>query len=324
MERVRDRKMKVLANDGVSQSGIDALETAGIEVLTTKVAQEQLVNYINENNVDVLLVRSATKVRKDIIDNCTNLKIIGRGGVGMDNIDVEYARDKGIHVINTPAASSHSVAELVFAHLYGLARYLHNANRDMPLDGDTKFKDLKKAYAKGTELKGKTLGVFGFGRIGQATAKVALGVGMKVIAYDPFIEKANLELDFFDGQTLNFAIETISKEAVLEQSDFITLHVPAQKDYVIGKAEFNMMKDGVILVNAARGGVIDEVALVEAINSGKVARAALDVFEKEPQPEIQLLMNPALSLTPHTGAATNEAQDRIGTELASQIINILG
>ena len=324
MERVRDRKMKVLANDGVSQSGIDALETAGIEVLTTTVAQEQLVNYINENNVDVLLVRSATKVRKDIIDNCTNLKIIGRGGVGMDNIDVEYARDKGIHVINTPAASSHSVAELVFAHLYGLARYLHNANRDMPLDGDTKFKDLKKAYAKGTELKGKTLGVFGFGRIGQATAKVALGVGMKVIAYDPFIEKANLELDFFDGQTLNFEIETISKEAVLEQSDFITLHVPAQKDYVIGKAEFNMMKDGVILVNAARGGVIDEVALVEAINSGKVARAALDVFEKEPQPEIQLLMNPALSLTPHTGAATNEAQDRIGTELASQIINILG
>jgi D-3-phosphoglycerate dehydrogenase len=316
--------MKVLANDGVSQSGIDALETAGIEVLTTTVAQEQLVNYINENNVDVLLVRSATKVRKDIIDNCTNLKIIGRGGVGMDNIDVEYARDKGIHVINTPAASSHSVAELVFAHLYGLARYLHNANRDMPLDGDTKFKDLKKAYAKGTELKGKTLGVFGFGRIGQATAKVALGVGMKVIAYDPFIEKANLELDFFDGQTLNFEIETISKEAVLEQSDFITLHVPAQKDYVIGKAEFNMMKDGVILVNAARGGVIDEVALVEAINSGKVARAALDVFEKEPQPEIQLLMNPALSLTPHTGAATNEAQDRIGTELASQIINILG
>ena len=316
--------MKVLANDGISQSGIDDLEKAGIEISTTTVAQEQLLNYINENNIDVLLVRSATKVRKDIIDNCPNLKIIGRGGVGMDNIDVEYAREKGIHVINTPAASSHSVAELVFAHLYGLARFLHNSNRDMPLDGDTRFKDLKKAYAKGTELKGKTIGVLGFGRIGQATAKVALGVGMKVIAYDPFIEKANLELDFFDGQTLNFEIETISKEAVLEQSDFITLHVPAQKDYVIGKAEFNMMKDGVILVNAARGGVIDEVALVEAINSGKVARAALDVFEKEPQPEIQLLMNPALSLTPHTGAATNEAQDRIGTELASQIINILG
>jgi len=269
-------------------------------------------------------VRSATKVRKDIIDNCPNLKIIGRGGVGMDNIDVEYAREKGIHVINTPAASSHSVAELVFAHLYGLARFLHNSNRDMPLDGDTRFKDLKKAYAKGTELKGKTIGVLGFGRIGQATAKVALGAGMKVIAFDPFMEKANLKLDFFDGRTLDFEIETISKEDVLKQADFITLHVPAQKDYVIGKAEFDLMKDGVILVNAARGGVIDEVALVGAIANGKVARAALDVFEKEPKPEMQLLMNSALSFTPHTGAATNEAQDRIGTELASQIISILG
>ena len=193
----------------------------------------------------------------------------------------------------------------------------------MDLEGDSRFKDLKKAYAKGTELKGKTIGVFGFGRIGQATAKVAIGAGMKVVAYDPFIEKMDLELDFFDGQKLDFEIETISKDEVLKHSDFITLHVPAQNDYVIGEAEFNLMKDGVILVNAARGGVIDEIALIEAINTGKVARAALDVFENEPKPEIQLLMNPALSLTPHTGAATNEAQDRIGSELASQIISIL-
>ena len=315
--------MKVLANDGISQSGINVLQDAGFEVNTTTVAQEQLVNYINENAIDVILVRSATTVRKELIDACPGIKIIGRGGVGMDNIDVDYARKKGINVINTPAASSHSVAELVFAHLFGLARYLHNANRDMPLEGDSRFKDLKKAYAKGTELKGKTIGIFGFGRIGQATAKVAIGAGMNVIAYDPFIEKVDLELSFFDGQKLNFNIKTISKEDVLKQSDFITLHVPAQKDYVIGKSEFEMMRDGVILVNAARGGVIDEIALVESISSGKVARAALDVFEKEPQPEIQLLMNPALSLTPHTGAATNEAQDRIGTELASQIIDIL-
>lgn len=315
--------MKVLANDGVSQSGIDALEKAGFEVNTTTIAQEQLENYINENQISVLLVRSATTVRKDLIDACPSLKIIGRGGVGMDNIDVEYAKEKGLHVINTPAASSHSVAELVFAHLYGLARFLHNANREMPLEGDLKFKDLKKAYAKGTELKGKTLGVIGFGRIGQATAKVALGIGMKVVAFDPLIEESDLELEFFDGQKLNFEIKTISKNEVLQQSDFITLHVPTQNDYVIGEAEFNLMKDGVILVNAARGGVIDEIALVKAISNGKIARAALDVFEKEPKPEIQLLMNPALSLTPHTGAATNEAQDRIGTELATQIINIL-
>jgi D-3-phosphoglycerate dehydrogenase len=315
--------MKVLANDGISKSGIKALEAGGFEVITTMVAQEQLANYINSNDIVVLLVRSATTVRKDLIDACPGLKIIGRGGVGMDNIDVEYAESKGLHVINTPAASSHSVAELVFAHLFGLVRFLHNSNREMPLEGDTKFGELKKAYSKGTELKGKTLGVLGFGRIGQATAKVAIGAGMKVIAYDPFIEKANLELEFFDDQTLNFEIKTISKEEVLKQSDFITLHVPAQKDYVIGKDEFKVMKDGVIIVNAARGGVIDEVALVQAIQDGKVARAALDVFEKEPKPDIQLLMNSALSLTPHTGAATNEAQDRIGTELASQIISIL-
>ncbi|MBJ6368726.1 D-2-hydroxyacid dehydrogenase [Snuella sedimenti] len=316
--------MKVLANDGISKSGIEALEKGGFEVITTTVAQEQLINYINENEISVLLVRSATTVRKDLIDACPSLKIIGRGGVGMDNIDVEYARGKGLKVINTPAASSHSVAELVFGHFYGLARFLHNSNRDMPLEGDSNFKGLKKAYAKGTELKGKTLGVLGFGRIGQATAKVALGAGMKVVAFDPFIEKVNLELDFFDGQKVSFEIETISKEDVLKQADFITLHVPAQKDYVIDEAEFNIMKDGVILANAARGGVINEVALVKAIENGKVSRAALDVFENEPKPEMQLLMNPSLSLTPHTGAATNEAQDRIGTELAEQIINILG
>ncbi|HEY5689424.1 MAG TPA: D-2-hydroxyacid dehydrogenase [Yeosuana sp.] len=316
--------MKVLANDGISQTGKEALEKGGYEVITTTVAQEQLIKYINDNEISVLLVRSATTVRKDLIDACPSIKIIGRGGVGMDNIDVDYAKSKGIHVINTPASSSHSVAELVFAHFYGLARFLHNSNRDMPLEGDANFNKLKKAYAKGIELKGKTLGVLGFGRIGQATAKVALGAGMKVIAFDPYLEKANLELEFFDGQKVNFEIKTISKQEVLKQADFITLHVPAQKEYVIGNDEFKMMKDGVIIANAARGGVIDEIALVKAIESGKVAGAALDVFEKEPKPEIQLLMNASLSLTPHTGAATNEAQDRIGTELAEQIINILG
>jgi D-3-phosphoglycerate dehydrogenase len=314
---------KVLANDGVSQSGINALEQAGFEVLTTTVAQEQLENYINENDISVLLVRSATTVRKNIIDNCPSLKIIGRGGVGMDNIDVDYARSKGLNVINTPAASSHSVAELVFAHFYGIARFLHNSNREMPLEGDANFKGLKKSYAKGIELRGKTLGVLGFGRIGQATAKVAIGAGMKVIAFDPFLTKANLELEFFDGQKLDFEIETMSKEDVLKQSDFLTLHVPAQKNYVIDEADFAQMKDGVILANAARGGVVNEAALVKAIESGKVIGAALDVFEKEPKPEIQLLMNSSLSLTPHIGAATSEAQDRIGQELADQIITII-
>jgi len=315
--------MKVLANDGIAQTGIDQLEKAGFEVITTNVAQNQLENYINKNNIDVILVRSATQVRAELIDACPSIKIIGRGGVGMDNIDVEYAREQGLHVINTPAASSHSVAELVFAHLFGMVRFLYDANRQMPLEGDSNFKGLKKAYAKGKELKGKTLGVFGFGRIGQATAKIALGVGMEVVAFDPFLEETNLELDFFDGQTLNFNIKTISKEEVLKQADFITLHVPAQKDYVIDEKEIKAMKDGVGLVNAARGGVVNEVELVQALESGKIAYAALDTFENEPTPAMQVLMNNHVSLSPHIGAATSEAQDRIGSELATQIISLL-
>jgi len=315
--------MKVLANDGIATSGVAALEKAGFEVILKTVAQEQLADFINENKVDVLLVRSATTVREALIDACPSLKIIGRGGVGMDNIDVDYARNKGLKVINTPAASSHSVAELVFAHLFGMVRFLHDSNQNMPLEGDSKFKELKKAYAKGVELKGKTLGILGFGRIGQATAKVGLGVGMKVVAYDPFIDAANIQLDFFDGQHVNFTIDTVSKEAVLEQADFISLHVPAQDNYVIGAPEFSIMKKGAGIVNAARGGVIDEVALVAAIDQGIISNAALDVFENEPSPEIHLLMNKNISLTPHIGAATKEAQDRIGEELASQIIEIL-
>ena len=315
--------MKVLANDGISQSGIDALESAGFEVSTTTVAQEQLANYINENKISVVLVRSATTVRKEVIDACPDLKIIGRGGVGMDNIDVDYAREQGLHVINTPAASSQSVAELVFAHLFTGVRYLYDSNRNMPLDGDTQFKKLKKNYAKGVELRGKTLGIIGFGRIGQEVAKIGLGVGMKVIAADKFIETADVSVDFFDGQSASFNIKTQTMDDVLKQSDFVTLHVPAQKDYVIGQAQFDMMKEGSALINAARGGVVNEVELVKALDSGKIAFAGLDTFQDEPTPAVQVLMNPKISLTPHIGAATNEAQDRIGVELATQIKNLL-
>ena len=315
--------MKVLANDGISKSGIIALEKGGFEVITTKVAQEQVANYINEHKVSVIIVRSATKVSKDIIDNCPSLKIIGRGGVGMDNIDVDYAREKGIHVINTPASSSESVAELVFAHLFTGVRFLQDANRNMPLEGDTNFDGLKKAYANGIELRGKTLGIIGFGRIGQAVAKMALGLGMKVIAADKFVDKAEVKVDFYNGQFINVEFETEPMEDLLKHSDFITLHVPAQDGYVIGAAEFLQMKDGVGIVNCARGGVIDEVALIEALDSEKVLFAGLDVFENEPNPEIQILMHPKISLTPHIGAATLEAQDRIGTELAEQVISLL-
>ena len=315
--------MKVLANDGLDQSGIDGLQKAGFEVITTKVPQEELINYINENQVRTLLVRSATKVRKDIIDACPSLKIIGRGGVGMDNIDVEYAREKGINVINTPAASSASVADLVFAHLFSGCRFLTDSNRKMPVEGDSKFAELKKAYTKGVELRGKTIGIIGFGRIGQEVAKMALGLGMRVLAVDNFAEKATVKVEFFNGQSVDFEIKTQSKEEVLKEADFVTLHVPAQKEFVIGQKEFDLMKNGAALVNCARGGVVDEEALLKALDSGKLAFAGLDVFINEPTPAKSILSHPKISLTPHTGASTNEAQDRIGISLAEQIISIL-
>ena len=314
--------MKVLANDGISKSGVDKLESNGFEVITNKVNQEDLVNYINENSIEVILVRSATQVRKEIIDHCKSVKIIGRGGVGMDNIDVEYARDKGLIVINTPAASSQSVAELVMAHLFSISRFVFDSNRNMPINGAAEFKVLKKKYAKGIELREKTLGIIGFGRIGQFTAKYALGAGMNVLAYDPFIEKTTIDLKIVN-QEIKVPISTCSLEKLLKNSDFISLHVPMPKDGqpLISTYEFNSMKKGVRIVNAARGGVIDESALVKAIKNEIVSFAALDVFVGEPYPNESLLKNEKISLTPHIGAATSEAQDRIGTELADKIIN---
>ncbi|SFN42669.1 D-3-phosphoglycerate dehydrogenase [Algoriella xinjiangensis] len=315
--------MKILANDGISKAGQEALEAKGFEVITAHVAQEQLENYINDKGVEVLLVRSATKVRQVLID-ATNLKIIGRGGVGMDNIDVDYARGKGIQVINTPASSSQSVAEFVMAHLFSIVRNLHQANRSMPLEGDSNFNGLKKAYAKATELRGKTLGVIGFGRIGVEVIREAIGLGMNILVYDKFPATREIELDFFDGQKLTFTITSVGFDEVISNADFITLHVPSQDGYILGEKEFAKMKDGVIVINTARGGVVDEKALVDAIEDGKVAGAALDVFENEPSPEMGLLMNESLSLSPHIAGSTNEAQDRIGTELAAQIVEIYG
>lgn len=313
----------ILANDGLSQSGIDLLEKEGFKVITTKVAQEQLASFINENKVNALLVRSATQADKSLIDACPNLEIIGRGGVGMDNIDIAHAKSKGINVINTPTSSSASVAELVFAHLFSGVRFLHDSNRNMPLEGDSKFKRLKKSYAGGMELRGKTLGIIGFGRIGQATAKLGLAMGMKVLFNDHHVETIDLEVPFYDGQSVKFGLKNNTTEEVLKQSDFVSVHVPAQNGYVLGQKEFEMMKTGAGVINASRGGVLDEVALVDALENGKLAFAGLDVFESEPNPEIRILMHPKISLTPHIGAATIEAQERIGIELATQLTELL-
>ena len=316
--------MRILANDGISISSIEKLESNGFKVLTKSIAQDDLISYINNSKIDALLVRSTTKVRKNLIDKCPSIKLIGRGGVGMDNIDVEYAVNKGINVINTPAASSKSVAELVFAHLFGCVRHLHSSNRSMPLEGDCKFEELKKSYSKGAELRGKTLGIVGFGRIGKEVAKIAIGIGMNISVYDLNLNETLLKLSFFDESTKSFQIKMDNFKDLLAQSDFITFHVPAQKKYLISEDEFKIMKQGVGIINAARGGIIDEGALEKYLNTGKVSFAALDTFENEPNPDIKILMNERISLTPHIGAATTEAQERIGLELADQIINLLG
>ena len=312
---------KILANDGIDPIGKSMLEKAGFTVITEKVAQENIAKEINEKGYTAITVRSASKVRKDIIDACPGLKVIGRGGVGMDNIDVDYARSKGLQVINTPAASSNSVAELVIAHLFNSVRFLYDSNRQMPVSGEEKFEELKKKYAKGVELRGKTIGIVGFGRIGQAVAKMALGLGMKVLAYDPYVTGVIIELEIEGVGNVSVKVIPVEMEKVLTQSDFITFHVPGGK--LINKAEIEKMKNGVILINTARGGVINETDLVEALNSGKIAHACLDVFENEPKPSAALLHHARISLTPHIGAATNDAQERIGVELAEKLIEAL-
>jgi D-3-phosphoglycerate dehydrogenase len=269
---------------------------------------------------DAITVRSATKVRKDLIDACPNLKLIGRGGVGVDNIDVDYAKEKGIGVYNTPASSSLSVAELVFASLFGCVRFLPDSNRKMPVEGNTKFNDLKKAYAKGVELRGKTLGIVGYGRIGREVAKIAIGVGMDVIAYDLYPFNPELELTLGGGIKVKASVKKATLEEVISTSDFITLHTPFIDKALLGKEELAKTKKGVGLVNISRGGLIDELALIDALNSGQVSFAALDVFDNEPTPREEILKHPKISLTPHIGAATNEAQERIGVELANLII----
>ncbi len=315
-------KIRVHANDGISAQARESLKEQGFNITTDHIPQDQLAHFIQQEKVDVLLVRSATKVRKDLIDACPTLKLIGRGGVGLDNIDVAYAKEKGIGVINTPAASTTSVAELVIAHLFTLMRNLHKANRRMPKEGATAFKEMKKEYEKGTELRGKTLGVIGFGRIGRCTASYALGCGMKVIYVDrsSSIEAIGVEVG---GMNVRVPVRLVDMQQLLALSDAITIHIPAPKDGrpIIGEAEFAQMKKGVVIVNTARGGVVDEDALIAAINSGKVRGAALDVFTNEPTPREDLLATDQISLSPHIGGATIEAQDRVGDELAEQIIS---
>lgn len=311
--------MKILANDGIDPVGKNILEQAGFIVDTQHIKAEDLS--VRLNDYDAITVRSATQLPKELIDAAPNLKLIGRGGVGMDNIDVAYARSKGIKVVNTPAASSLSVAELVFSHLFSGVRFLYDSQRKMPVEGASSFAKLKKAYAKGVELRGKTLGIIGFGRIGQEVARIGLGLGMHVIVSDLLDVPETISVSFASGHTVDLPVQKKDLIELYMESDFISFHVPFTDAPVLGKSEFAFLKQGVGLVNTSRGGVIDEEALLEALDSGSISFAGLDVFQHEPVPSQVVLDHPKISLSPHIGAATGEAQERVGVELANLIVS---
>jgi D-3-phosphoglycerate dehydrogenase len=297
--------MKILVSDGITAEGAKILADAGHQVDKLKLSPEDLLKKIGE--YDCIIVRSATKVTKEVIEAGKNLKVIGRGGVGLDNIDVPFAQGKGIKVLNTPAASSVSVAELAMAHMLAVSRFLHVSTMEM-----RQGKWPKKEYGEGIELYRKNLGILGLGNIGKEVARRGLAFGMNVLAYDPLFTN------------MDFYIQITTKEKVLASADYITLHLPLNKKDgpVIGKKEFDMMKKGVVIVNCARGGTVDEAALLEALNSGKVAAAGLDVFMNEPPTDAQkaLINHPRVSVSPHIGGSTVEAQDRVGAEIATKIV----
>lgn len=314
--------MKILINLGVSENAVTILEEANFEVITTKVAEQQLENFINEETIDAILIPNSIEIQQEFIDTCPSLKLIGTSGVNLDNIDVQYAKDQGVHVINASESSANAIAELVFGHLLGMVRNLHLSNREMPLEGDSNFNGLKKMYW-GTELRGKTLGIIGMEQTAIATARIALGLGMKVVMYHFEAKEVNVELEFFDGQTTSFNFSSVSMEELLKDADFISVNMPSADDHILTAAHFEKMNDGIGIVNCTNGRLIDEVALIKAINDGKIKYAALDVFESEPRPEIQLLMNPNLSLSPNIASLTEETVNKVGLELANQAVALL-
>lgn len=297
--------MKVLANDGLEISAINEIKKNGIYIETNHLDKEELIE--NIKNYDVLVVRSNTKVTSDVLEAGAkgNLKLVIRAGVGVDNIDLDYAKKVGIKVSNTPDASSDSVAELALGHMFSVARYIAVANYTMR-NGQWN----KKQY-KGSEIAGKILGIIGMGRIGKALAGKAEALGMKIIYADVLGKQDNLAYEFMDLDNL------------LNVSDYVSLHVPYDKDKgaLISSREISMMKEGAVIINCARGKVVDEEALLEGLNSGKLAGAGIDVFEQEPSKNTELINHERVSVTPHIGASTKEAQERIGKEVAAIVIN---
>lgn len=297
--------MRILASDGIEKNAAATLAAQGHEVVQQFYEPEELAEQVK--NFDVLVVRSATKVRKPIIDAAAEagrLKLIIRGGVGIDNIDHVYAEEKGIKVMNTPKASSDSVAELALAHMFSVARFISIAGHTM-----REGKWEKKAY-KGIELSGKTLGIIGYGRIGQALGLRAQALGMKVVAYDIY------KIPALENENMRY----VEMDELFAVSDFISLHTPAIDGKPLINAEtIAKMKNGVVIINTSRGNNVDEQALLDALNSGKVFGAGLDVFAEEPAKNVELYSHPRVSCTPHIGASTSEAQKRIGAEIVDII-----
>lgn len=294
--------MKILVCDKTEMDAIEKMRLAGLAVDTNfEITPEELPNVLP--NYDGCVVRSRTKIRQPLIDVCPNLKVIVRGGVGLDTIDADYARSKGITVMNTPKASSASVAELAIGYMFMLARSLYKASSTMKAE-----KWEKKAF-EGDEIGGKTLGLIGIGNIGKEVAKRASALGMTVLAYDPYVKEAE-------------GVKLVTLDEVLAQADYISLHLPKTKESadMIGAAQFGKMKTGVRIVNCARGGIINEQALYEALTSGKVAGVALDVFGEEPPTDWKLTKLENVICSPHIGAATKEAQGRVGAEVAEKLI----
>lgn len=295
--------MNILANDGLHELAINKLEELGHIVFTQHIEQKDLAVWINENDVEALFVRSATKVREDLIKNCPNLKWIGRAGVGLDNIDVDYARENGRYVFNTPKASSRSVAELVMTYIYDWSRRVGPANYMM---GNVAFNDVKKGISRiSYEVQGKTLGIIGFGNIGQTVATLAEANGMEILVYDP-----NMDSKW-----------STSMETLLIESDFITVHIGGKAE-VLNAADFEMTKPNAVVINTSRGGCINEEDLLNALKERQIAGACLDVFINEPEPDRRLLNNSRVIVTPHVGGSTREAQAKIGLELVDQLLEL--
>ena len=317
--------VKILVTDGIHEDGKSLLEEAGYEIDMKKVEQDKLPEILP--NYDVVIVRSATKISKEDIGNNPRLKVIARAGLALDTIDVNYAVDKGITVMNTPAALAQSVAELTFAHMFNLARFLHNANRLMPISGDTQFNLLKQQYSSGIQLRNKTLGIIGFGRVGQEVARIGLGLGMNVMPVDLKVNEVNIDINLFNSNDVSLTVKvpTYEWDEVLENADFLTLHVPFNGgEPMIGSDEIAKMKDGSFIINTSRGGLVDEKALIEGLNSGKLKGAGIDVFDNEPTPDPILLNHDKVTLSPHIGASTLEARANIGLELADKILAFFG